>query len=443
MRAIIPDLPPDARTDSMITSYREAVDYLYQNLPMFQRVGAAALKKDLTNTIALCEALANPQKRFQSIHIAGTNGKGSTAHMIAAVLQSAGYSTGLYTSPHLKSFTERIRVNGKEMEEDAVTAFVNRTQPLIEKVKPSFFEITVAMAFEYFASKEVDVAVVEVGLGGRLDSTNIIRPVLSLITNIGMDHKELLGDTLEKIAYEKAGIIKDGVPVVISERQREVEHIFRDEAADHNAPLVFADNELTIRKREGKIDVVWGNRVLLKDVEPGLKGYYQDQNICGAMMALFKLRECGYIISDDAIRRGIRDVTTLTGLKGRWQQLRERPLVICDTAHNVEGLSRVAAQIREQHYDTLHIVFGMTKEKDPNALLALLPVDARYYFCQAAIPRALDAAVLGECARARELDFVVIENVGRAVETAMQAAGANDMVFIGGSTFVVAEVEGI
>jgi dihydrofolate synthase/folylpolyglutamate synthase len=427
----------------MITSYREAVEYLYQNLPMFQRIGAAALKKDLSNTIALCNALGNPQKRFQSIHIAGTNGKGSTAHMIAAVLQSAGYTTGLYTSPHLKSFTERIRVNGVEMEEQAVTEFVNRTLPLIERVKPSFFEITVAMAFDYFASKDVEVAVVEVGLGGRLDSTNIIHPVLSVITNIGMDHKELLGDSLETIAREKAGIIKNGVPVVVSERQSEVEHIFQSVAAAHNAPLAFADSEVKIRKREGSIDLVCGDGVLLTNVEPGLRGLYQDQNICGVMMALLKLRECGYIIPDDAIRSGLRDVTALTGLKGRWQQLRDRPLVICDTAHNVEGLRRVATQIQEQRYDTLHVVFGMTKEKDPDALLNLLPVDALYYFCQAAIPRAMDAEVLAERAHARGLTFTVIPDVGQAVRAAMQSARPNDMVFVGGSTFVVAEVEGI
>ncbi len=434
---------PVWRESSMIKSYQEAVDYLYQNLPMFQRVGAAALKIDLANTIALCEALGNPQGRFSSIHIAGTNGKGSTAHMTAAVLQSAGYSTGLYTSPHLKSFTERIRVNGVEMDEDAVTEFVNRTRSLIEEVKPSFFEITVAMAFDYFASRDVDVAVVEVGLGGRLDSTNVIRPVVSVITNIGMDHKDLLGGTLENIAREKAGIIKDRVPVVVSERQPEVEHIFRAVAAERGAPLVFADNELTIRKRQGQVDVVHGSNVLLADVEPGLKGSYQDQNICGTVMTLLKLRERGFTISDDAIRKGLRDVVALTGLRGRWQQLGEHPLVVCDTAHNVEGLRRVVAQILQQRYSTLHIVFGLTRERDPDAMLALLPIDARYYFCRAAIPRAMDAELLADRARARGLSCTVIPDVGQAVRTAIEAAGQDDMVFIGGSTFVVAEVEGL
>lgn len=427
----------------MITSYREAVDYLYQNLPMFQRVGAAALKKDLSNTIALCSALGNPQDRFQSIHIAGTNGKGSTAHMIAAVLQSAGYTTGLYTSPHLKSFTERIRVNGAEMEEDAVTDFVNRVTVLIEDVKPSFFEITVAMAFEYFAAKQVDVAVIEVGLGGRLDSTNVVRPVLSVITNIGMDHKELLGGTRESIALEKAGIIKDGVPVIVSERQPEVEQIFRTVAADKNAPLVFAESELTIRKKGTKIDIAKGNNLVLADVEPGLKGSYQDQNLCGALMALLMLRDRGFDLPDDAIRKGIRDVAILTGLRGRWQQLRERPLVICDTAHNVEGLQRVATQIKEQRYKKLHIVFGMTREKDPDALLELLPAEALYYFCRATIPRAMGPEILGDRAQLKGLTYMVIPDVAEAVCTAIQAAGPDDMVFIGGSTFVVAEVEGI
>jgi dihydrofolate synthase/folylpolyglutamate synthase len=427
----------------MITSYREAVDYLYQNLPMFQRVGAAALKKDLSNTITLCEALGNPQNRFRSIHIAGTNGKGSTAHMIAAVLQSAGYKTGLYTSPHLKSFTERIRVNGAEMDEGAVTAFVNRTLPLIEMVKPSFFEITVAMAFDYFASQEVDVAVVEVGLGGRLDSTNVILPVVSVITNIGMDHKELLGGTKENIAREKAGIIKEGVPVVVSERQQEVEHVFCTEAAQHRAPLVFADDTLKIRKRQGRVDIVKGNNVLLADVEVGLKGSYQDQNLCGAMMALLILRGRGFVIPDDPIRHGISNVTTLTGLRGRWQQLRERPLVICDTAHNVEGLRRVVTQILEQRYTTLHIVFGITRERDPDAMLAILPKDARYYFCRAAIPRAMDPEVLARHAKARGFTCTVIPDVSEAVRTAIHVASPDGMVFIGGSTFVVAEVEGI
>lgn len=428
---------------SMITSYREAVDYLYQNLPMFQRLGPAALKNDLSNTIALCAALGNPQDQFRTIHIAGTNGKGSTAHMIAAVLQSAGYKTGLYTSPHLTSFTERIRVDGMEMKEDAVTEFVNRMLPLIDKIKPSFFEITVAMAFDYFVSKTVDIAVVEVGLGGRLDSTNVITPVLSVITNIGMDHKELLGGTRERIAREKAGIIKDGIPVVVSERQPEVEHIFREVAAEREAPLVFADSELTIRKKQGMIDIEKRNELLLSDVEPGLKGSYQDQNICGVMMALLMLRSQGLVISDEAIRRGIRDVSILTGLRGRWQQLRLRPLVICDTAHNVEGMERVGAQIREQHYASLHIVFGMTKEKDPDAMLALLPKEARYYFCQAAIPRALDASVLADRAAAMGLRCIVIPDVRQAVRAAISAADPDDMVFIGGSIFVVAEVEGI
>lgn len=427
----------------MIKSYREAVDYLYQNLPMFQRVGAAALKRDLSNTIALCQELDNPQNRFQTIHIAGTNGKGSTAHMIAAVLQSAGYKTGLYTSPHLKSFTERIRVNGSEMDKDAVTAFVNRVRALIEKIKPSFFEITVAMAFDYFVSQEVDVAVIEVGLGGRLDSTNVIHPLVSVITNIGMDHKELLGGTRESIAREKAGIIKHRVPVVVSERQQEVQGIFREIAEEQEAPLVFADNELTIRKRPGKVDIEKGHKTLIPDVEPGLKGSYQDQNLCGTVMALLILRDQGFVIPDDAIRRGLRDVVTLTGLKGRWQQIGEHPLVVCDTAHNVEGLQRVVAQILEQQFKTLHFVFGMTREKDPDALIALLPIDARYYFCSAAIPRAMDADVLADRARSRGLTCVVIPDVGEAVRTARKAADPDDMVFIGGSSFVVAEVEGI
>lgn len=424
-----------------IYSFQQALDYLYKNLPMFQRVGAPAIKKGLANTIELCKALDNPQEKFKSIHVAGTNGKGSTSHMIAAVLQSSGYKTGLYTSPHLKQFTERIRINGEEAEKNYVVEFVNRIQPLIEKIQPSFFEITVAMAFDYFSRHNIDVAVIEVGLGGRLDSTNVIHPVLSVITNIGMDHTEILGDTLEKIALEKAGIIKDKVPVVISERQPNIDQVFIDVAGSLQSPVYFASDTFTLHSAGDNSSVAKDQQLFLDRITLDLKGGYQRKNILGVMQAIELLRESGFVISDKAIREGLSHVTALTGLKGRWQKLGEKPLVICDTGHNAEGIQEIVDQIHLQRYKKLYVVLGMVRDKDIKRVLNILPKEAQYYFCQAKIPRAHDARELQEKAKEFGLMGEVIPDVNMAIKAARQAATSEDMIFIGGSTFVVAEIE--
>ena len=414
---------------------------------MFQRIGAAALKNDLTNTVRLCDALGNPQNRFKSIHIAGTNGKGSSAHMLASILQSSGYRTGLYTSPHMKEFTERIRIDGNEITKSFIVDFVNRIRPVIDEVQPSFFEITVAMAFDYYAANSVDVAVIEVGLGGRLDSTNVIDPELSLITNIGWDHKDILGDTLEKIASEKAGIIKAGKPVVISERQKEVEHIFINNAKSVNAPLYFAsDNYSTgqnTQKGQFLLDVYKNQKLVHKDLDLPLQGFYQRKNILGVFQSVDLLREKGWSISNESLLHGLRSVVSNTGLKGRWQILGRDPLKVCDTGHNPEGIVEVMNQINAQTFKRLHIVFGMVKDKDAGAILKLLPQHAKYYFCQASIPRALDAVSLSAQALQVGLNGIVIPDVNDAIKEAEWNASPDDLIFIGGSTFVVAEIKNL
>ncbi len=429
----------------MADDYHSTLDYLYKNLPMFQRVGAVAYKPDLSNTIRLCKALGNPQEKFKSIHIAGTNGKGSSSHMLAAMFQSAGYKTGLYTSPHLKEFTERIKINGTEITQRYVVDFVKRIKPEIEKIQPSFFEITVAMAFDYFASSRVDMAIIETGLGGRLDSTNVITPVLSLITNIGYDHMDLLGHTLPLIAKEKAGIIKAGVPVVISERQPETEKVFELQAKELNAPIVFAADRFSVRQKNKTtlFDVYDHDEILLSDLNPELKGNYQRKNIPGVLMCAHQLQKLGIDLTTQNIRDGIEQVVSLTGLKGRWQKLGENPLVICDTGHNVDGLKEVVAQIRAQQYKRLFIVLGMVKDKDISNALRLLPQEAYYFFCQASIPRALDAEVLQTQAAEAGLHGEVVHDVNSAIAAAKSKANKEDFIFIGGSTFVVADIENL
>ncbi|HYC86921.1 MAG TPA: folylpolyglutamate synthase/dihydrofolate synthase family protein [Chryseosolibacter sp.] len=431
----------------VVRNYQEAIDYLYQNLPMFQRVGAAALKPDLSNTIALCGILGNPQAKFSSIHVAGTNGKGSTSHMLASVLQSSGYKTGLYTSPHLKRFTERIRINGEEIHEDFVIDFINRTHLAIERVKPSFFEMTVAMAFDYFASEGVDMAVIEVGLGGRLDSTNVIDPVLSVITNIGWDHKDLLGDTLVAIASEKAGIIKQGTPVVVSERQGDVQEVFIAKASREGAPLVFASDHYSASVREKNNGVTWSvshdGKPFMKDLQIPLHGLYQRKNVPGVIQAVEVLRKVGFSITNEELRHGLEHVISQTNLKGRWQILGDAPRVICDTGHNVDGIREVMYQIRQQKFRELHMVWGMVKEKEVSAVFSILPKGATYYFCEAKIPRAMPASGLHEYATAAGLRGVVIPDVNNALKAALRAASPDDLIFVGGSTFVVAEIEGL
>lgn len=424
----------------MTRDYQQTVDYLYKILPMFQRVGSSAIRMGLSNTIQLCEALGNPHLKFKSIHVAGTNGKGSTSHMLAAILQTAGYKTGLYTSPHLKQFTERIRVNGKEADREFIVDFVNKVEPLIEKIKPSFFEITVAMTFEYFARQEVDVAVIEVGMGGRLDSTNIIIPILSVITNIGMDHMDLLGDTLDKIAMEKAGIIKPEVPVVISERQPGIDQLFITKAKENQAPIYFSTDHFQQQRNKNLYAILHNQQPFLTDLQLDLPGDYQRKNILGVMQAVQVLRGMNYNLTDEAIHSALQSVTSLTGLKGRWQKLGEHPLIICDTGHNVDGIREVVEQIKLQTFNKLHMVIGMVKDKDISKILGLLPKDAMYYFCQAKLPRALPAEDLSVKANELGLKGEIIPDVNEAILMAKQKASANDMIFIGGSSFVVAEI---
>lgn len=422
-------------------SYEATLQFLYANLPMFQRVGAAAYKADLTNTIALCDELGNPQHQFKSVHIAGTNGKGSSSHMLAAILQTAGYKTGLYTSPHLKEFTERIRINGNEVSKSFVIDFVERIRPAIERIQPSFFEITVAMAFDYFAQQKVDIAIIEVGLGGRLDSTNVITPMVSLITNISWDHKELLGDTLPKIASEKAGVIKDNIPVIISERQSEVAEVFVTKAKSINSHIAFAsDCYQVIPLKEGDFQIRdlakgWEMRLSLD-----LKGGYQRKNVAGVVATVDVLKKSGFAISTNDVKQALRNTTSLTGLKGRWQKLSEQPLMICDTGHNEGGIREVVQQIHQQKYNRLWIVLGCVKDKDIHEVLSLLPKDAYYFFCQAKIPRALDATELMKQSVAVGLKGEVIADVNQAIHTAKERSSEQDFVFIGGSTFVVAEI---
>ncbi|HET9487164.1 MAG TPA: folylpolyglutamate synthase/dihydrofolate synthase family protein [Chryseosolibacter sp.] len=426
----------------MITSYQDALKYLYDNLPMFQRVGAQAIKKDLTNTLELCSLLGNPHLKFKTVHVGGTNGKGSTCHMLASVLQASGYKTGLYTSPHLKEFTERIKVNGAEVSHSYVLDFVKRLRPAIEEIRPSFFEITVAMAFDFFARSSVDVAVVEVGLGGRLDSTNVITPLVSVITNISLDHKELLGDTLPLIAGEKAGIIKPGIPVVISERQSAVEEVFVTTARRQNAPIFFASDEYSVHSRAGtdSLDILRGDEIILRGVNLPLKGLYQKRNVPGVMKTIEILLP-HFPMTGDQIRRGLEDVIENTNLKGRWQQLGSNPTVVCDTGHNFSGVQEVVKQIFALKFNRLFMIWGMVKDKDVKQILSLLPANATYYFCQSRIPRALDADVLQQEAAAFGLQGQVIRDVNEAKRAALAKAGPDDLIFIGGSTYLVAEID--
>ncbi len=423
-------------------SYEATLEFLYANLPMFQRVGAVAYKADLTNTWALCEALGNPQHQFKSVHVAGTNGKGSSSHMLAAVLQTAGYKTGLYTSPHLKEFTERIRINGREVSKDFVVDFVERIRPAIERIQPSFFEITVAMAFDYFAKQKVDIAIIEVGLGGRLDSTNVITPLVSLITNISWDHKELLGDTLPKIASEKAGIIKPQVPVIISELQAELASVFTEKAKSEKSVLTFATDVYSVTPQsEGTFQIHHRDQGWQMELSLDLKGSYQRKNIAGVLATIDQLVKNGFAISFAQIQQALQNTTALTGLKGRWQKLSEHPLIICDTGHNEGGIREVVQQIGQQTYNRLWIVLGCVKDKDIHSVLALLPTDAHYFFCQANIPRALDAHELKQQALVVGLVGEVVSDVNEAIRTAKKRSGKDDFIFIGGSTFVVAEIE--
>ncbi len=426
-------------------NYQQTLDYLYSKLPMFTRVGAAAIKKDLHNTLAMCSALGNPQNQFKSIHIGGTNGKGSTSHMLAAILQQAGYKTGLYTSPHLKDFRERIKINGKMFSKSFVTNFVAQQKELISTIEPSFFEVTVAMAFDYFAKEKVDIAIIEVGLGGRLDSTNIILPELSVITNISLDHTNILGDTLPEIAFEKAGIIKENIPVVIGEKQSDTAAVFIEKAKSTNSPISFAGTQLNIKNDRQKgiylqIDIYQGDELIFPKLTLDLTGTYQLKNILTVIQSVIELRTQGFNITDEALYAAVRNVKKLTGLQGRWQTLSKSPLVICDTGHNKAGISEVLLNIKNTPHQNLRFVIGMVKDKDIDGVLALLPKDAIYYFCNPNLERALPAAELAQKAKSFGLNGNVYKNVADAFQNAKNDAESNDLIFIGGSTFVVAEI---
>ncbi|WPQ60110.1 folylpolyglutamate synthase/dihydrofolate synthase family protein [Chitinophaga sancti] len=425
-------------------NYQQTLDYLYERLPMFTRVGASAFRKDLHNTIALCEQLGNPQRLFKTVHVAGTNGKGSTSHMLAAIFQQAGYKTGLYTSPHLKDFRERIRINGEMIDQEFVVEFVQQIQPSIEQLDPSFFELTVAMAFQYFALEQVDIAIIEVGLGGRLDSTNIITPELSVITNISYDHMNLLGNTLPEIASEKAGIIKPNIPVVIAQTQSEVEQVFIDKAKAMEAPITFADQywlvqdndlhnghlQLQLRPHQG--EQVW-------DIKPDLGGQYQVKNIMGVLSAVKVLQQAGWELPDEGVKTALSHVKKLTGLRGRWDVVAHNPLTVFDVGHNEAGIGEVMGQLEHMTYRHLHIVTGFVKDKEVSKVLKLFPPAATYYFTRAQIPRALDENELAEMGAAAGLRGKVYANVQQAFSAARQHAHEEDVILVCGSFFIVGE----
>jgi len=426
-------------------NYRETIDYLFTRLPMFSRIGAAAYKKDLGNTLTLCESLGNPHHQFRSIHIAGTNGKGSVSHMLAAILQAAGYRTGLYTSPHLRDFRERIKVNGEMVSEQFIIDFTEQVRPLAEHVEPSFFELTVAMAFDYFARQKVDIAIIETGLGGRFDSTNVITPELSVITHIGMDHMNLLGDTLEKIAGEKAGIIKKNVPVVIGEILPETLPVFEKAAKENNAPLFIACHSRSIGEWK------WESGELAVTVyrEPGhekhayrldLPGIYQVKNLLTVLEACDQLQSLGWQISETDIANALRQVKKRTGLHGRWEVLRQSPQLVIDVAHNEDGMTQLAEQIRLTPHERLHVVIGLVNDKDSNRILRLLPTDAVYYFTRAQIPRALPEAELARLGARFGLKGQSYSTVNTALYAASLKAGKKDMILVCGSIFLAGEI---
>jgi len=403
-------------------NYQDTVSWMFQQLPMYQNKGKSAFKKDLTNAIKLSEYLGNPHKDFKSIHVAGTNGKGSTSHMLASILQEAGYKVGLYTSPHLKDFRERIRINGKVVSKQFVISFIKRNTLFLGSNRLSFFEMTVGMAFDYFAKQNVDIAVIEVGLGGRLDSTNIIIPELCVITNIGYDHTQFLGDTLKKIAAEKAGIIKQNISVVIGETQAETKAVFISKADETNSEIYFAD------------------QIIKKVLESDLKGFYQIHNIKTVLQSVEVLRASGFHISKSQLKKGLLNVVKNTGLRGRWQILGNHPKIICDTAHNKEGLTYVMQQLKSEKFDKLHIVFGVVNDKDLSSIITLLPKKAIYYFCKPNVPRGLDVHKLREVFSSAGLSGITYRSVNLALEKAKKAANKNDLIYVGGSTFVVAEI---
>lgn len=431
-------------------NYKEAIEYLYSQLPMFQRQGPSAYKANLDNTIALMDLLEQPQRNFKSIHVAGTNGKGSVSHLLASVFQEAGYKTGLYTSPHLKDFRERILINGEKISKKTVAKFVREKLKDFSKIQPSFFEMTVGLAFKYFSVEKVDIAIIEVGLGGRLDSTNIIFPELSIITNIGYDHTQFLGDTIEKIAREKAGIIKENTPVIIGETQKMTEYLFRNIARERKASISFADQNYYVREisQPNSITILPAvdifssktNKPYILNVFNPLRGDHQKKNLITAILAIDYLSQNGYKIPHNTLVQGIKNVIENTRISGRWQKLSSRPLTICDIGHNQDGITAVLRQLESYNYSKLHFVFGTVNDKSVEPILKLLPENATYYFCKPDIPRGMNVDELYDLAVSHGLKGKKNQSVKKALELAQHNAKEEDLVFIGGSTFVVAEI---
>jgi dihydrofolate synthase/folylpolyglutamate synthase len=426
-------------------NYRETLDWMFNKLPMYQRIGAAAYKADLNTTIEILDYLNNPQENFKSVHIAGTNGKGSTSHSLASVFQAAGFKTGLYTSPHLRDFRERIRINGQMIPEDNVVTFIEQHKQKLEELELSFFEMTVAMAFDYFSKEKVDIAIIEVGMGGRLDSTNVIHPELSLITNISLDHVKFLGDCEEKIAAEKAGIIKENTPIVIGETQERSKDVFINKAEEKNSPISFADQIFECRKKDEvaldyhTYDIYKNNELYISDLKFPLLGNYQKKNLATIICALDILKN-KFDISQNNICDGLLNVVKATGLMGRWQVINKKPLAIADTGHNVAGINEVKRQLAETKFEKLHFVLSVVNDKDIEGILELLPKVAEYYYCKADIPRGLSAEILAEKATNCGLNGKVYNSVKEAYAAACNNAKENDLVFVGGSNFTVAEV---
>ncbi len=427
--------------------YKESISWLFDQLPMYQRIGKAAYKADLSNTVAILDAIGNPEKNVKAIHIAGTNGKGSVAHIIASILQEAGYKTGLYTSPHLKDFRERIKINGQLIPEEKVTNFITIHKKSCVDIKSSFFEMTVGLAFKFFADEKVDFAVIETGLGGRLDSTNLCNPVVSVITNIGIDHTSFLGDTIEKIAYEKAGIIKHNIPVIIGKHQLGVDSIFDSFSSKQSSPIYYAEDEMELRTFQSddediqSMDVWYKNQKNITGLKSPLLGKYQEENICTALRVMQLLKEYELIeLSSSNITEGVENIINNTGFYGRWQKLSSNPLTICDTAHNIDGIKAVIKQLEELNFSQLHFVLGLVNDKDVFSILTLLPNKATYYFCKPDIPRGMDEEELTRSGFKAGLNGKSYNSVTQAYHSAINNAGINDLVFVGGSTFVVSEV---
>ena len=432
------------KKENIYTRFNSTLNYMYTQLPMFQRVGSQAMKKDLTNIKLLCEHLGNPFEKYPCIHIAGTNGKGSTAHVMSAILQEHGYKVGLYTSPHYRDFRERIKIDGKYVSRKYVVDFVENNKSVFEKIKPSFFEITVALAFDFFAKEKVDIAIIETGLGGRLDSTNIITPILSVITNISFDHQQFLGNTLKKIAGEKAGIIKKNIPVVIGETQEEIISVFEKKAKTKKSEITFADQNYQVKKKSENLthttfDILKGGRPLFSNQKINLHGAFQARNIATALQLIDSLPD-NFSIKKSKVASALINLKSLTNFKGRWQVLQKDPIVLCDSAHNEAGLNLAMSQLKSLKVNDLHFVLGMVNDKLIEKMLSFFPKDAHFYFCKPDILRGLDVEILTQKATELGLKGRAYSSVKNALRAAKKKAGKKDLVYVGGSTFVVAEV---